>query len=307
MLMDNIQQAIKTIVENRMHTKVNEVAAAGKGASGSVYCVRIQNEPYVIAVKTSEYYDTMCREKAMLDYLFERVSYKVPQTYFICQKDDVTFLGMEFINGVSGKNEFKLNFIRNKKHLADSIVDAFLDTKSVQSDKFGVFDNPVYDTWKAYYRDFFNDIYSFAKEKFATKEISQTIMNAVQWIEDNFDLIFDSVQGPACLSHGDFWMPNMIVDFKKSELAGVLDPFNMIYAEPEYELFAFTLGFGKRLRLYDVYKKRVKASAFCDLKVELYALCNELHWCMLLGMVNKSYIEFRSKKLMEQARKLNIA
>ena len=47
---------IKSVVEKQMNTKVKQIRSVGKGASGSVYLVKIKTEPFKIAVKTSKYY-----------------------------------------------------------------------------------------------------------------------------------------------------------------------------------------------------------------------------------------------------------
>ena len=49
-----------------------------------------------------------------------------------------------------------------------------------------------------------------------------------------------------------------------------------MWAEPEYELFALTVGGSKKLKLYENYKSRIVPTEHCDLKVEMYALYNEL-------------------------------
>jgi len=59
--MDNTKYVIKSVVEEQMHTKAGRICALGKGASGCVYSVEIACEPYIIAVKMSDYYDAMCR------------------------------------------------------------------------------------------------------------------------------------------------------------------------------------------------------------------------------------------------------
>ena len=46
----------------------------------------------------------------------------------------------------------------------------------------------------------------------------------------------------------------------------------------EYELFVLTVGYGKNLRFYDIYKSKVETTKYSDLKVELYALFIELYW-----------------------------
>ena len=237
---------IKSVVEKQMDTKVRQIRAVGKGASGSVYLVKITTEPYEIAVKTSKFYDAICKEKDMLDFLSPKVSYKVPKTYFLHRENDTVYLGMDYIKGMSGKSKY-LAFVPSRKRLRNSIIDALMNAQSVHNDKFGKYDNPVYDTWAEYYKDYFVDFYDFTKAKFDKNEIEPEIMDAVELINKNFDEIFSVTNNTACLCHGDFWMPNLIIDFGKSELAGAVDPFDMLWAEPEYEIFCLTLGFGEKL------------------------------------------------------------
>lgn len=294
-----MKNTIKSIVEKQLNTKVKSVRECGKGASGSVYKVKITNAPFVLAIKSSKFHENLIKEKNMLDYLSSRVSYRVPKTYFLCKENDMSLLAMDFIKGISGKSKL-IEFIPDRKRLKNSIVDALMNAQSVNNNKFGKYDNPVYNTWKEYYKDYFSNIYGFTKSKYAKNEIESVVMDAVELIKINFDKIFNEVSDVACLCHGDFWMPNLIVNFWKSELAGAVDPFDMLWAEPEYELFCLTLGFGEKLKLYDEYKKRNKTTEYCDLKVELYALCNELNWYILLGEMEHSYIVFRAERLIEQ-------
>ena len=296
---------IKSVVENQMNTTVSKIRAVGKGASGSVYLVKITTEPYEIAVKTSKFYDAIRKEKDMLDFLSPKVSYKVPKTYFLHRENDTVYLGMDYIKGMSGKSKY-LAFVPSRKRLRNSIIDALMNAQSVHNDKFGKYVNPVYDTWAEYYKDYFVDIYDFTKVKFEKNEIEAEIMEAVELINKNFDEIFSVANNTACLCHGDFWMPNLIIDFWKSELAGAVDPFDMLWAEPEYEIFCLTLGFGKKLKLYDEYKKRNPTSKYCDLKVELYALCNELNWYILLGEMGHDYLLFRAKRLIKKMKEMGL-
>ena len=297
---------IRSIVEKQMNTKVKQIRIVGKGASGSVFLVKITSEPFQIAVKTSKFYDAICKEKAMLDFLSPRVSYKVPETYFLHHESNTVFLGMEYIKGMSGKSKY-IKLVPSKKRLRNSIINAFMNTQSVYNDKFGKYDNPVYDNWSDYYKIFFSDIYTFTKQKYEKNEIEPVIMEAVERINKNFNKIFSTANNTACLCHGDFWMPNLIIDFCKSQLAGVIDPFDMLWAEPEYELFSLTLGFGEKLNLYKEYKKKNPTSKYCDLKVELYALCNELNWYILLGEMEHDYLLFRAKRLINITKEMGLS
>lgn len=205
---------------------------------------------------------------------------------------------MDYIKGMSGKSKY-ISLVPSRKKLKNSIIDALMNAQRVHNDKFGKYDNPIYDTWAEYYKDYFVDIYAFTKQKFEKNEIEDEIMEAVELINKNFDEIFSFTNNTACLCHGDFWMPNLIIDFWKSELAGAVDPFDMLWAEPEYEIFCLTLGFGEKLKLYDEYKRRNPTTKYCDLKVELYALCNELNWYILLCEMGHDYLMFRAKRLIK--------
>lgn len=63
-----------------------------------------------------------------------------------------------------------------------------------------------------------------------------------------------------------------------------------------YELFALTVGYGKNLRFYDIYKSKVENIKYCDLKVELY-------WCKTLGKIDFGYLKYRSKRLIKMIEK----
>ena len=294
---------IKAIVEEQLNTTVININPVGNGNTASCYCVEITDSPFKLIIKTSKHYKLTCEEKEMNDFLRQKVNFKIPETYFLTEKYSISYLAMEHINGESGRT-LKLKNIKNKEHLANNIIDCFIDMQSVHNDKFGYFENPAYDYWKEYYREFFEKIYKFANDKYCKGTLNKKVLKALNLIKINFDEIFDNTENTPCLSHGDFWTPNMIINTEKSEVSGVIDPFSTRFVEPEYELFCLTLGLGKKLKLYDLYKNRVNTSKYCDLKVELYALCNEIDWWMRLGEIDTiSYIKMRSKKLIRQMKK----
>lgn len=293
---------IKQIVEKEMNTAIKSVTEIGNGATALCYCAEISNEPYKIVVKAGKYTDLLCQEKEMLDFLASKVSYKIPKTYFYANDGEFAFLGMELLEGTNGGNK-KVLFLKNKKHLADNIIDCFENMQSVHNDKFGFFDNAVYDTWQEFYWDFFKSTFDFALEKYNSGEIKKVVIDAMRLIEINFDEIFKDVSKTACISHGDFWVNNMIIDTEKCEISGIFDPNNVAWVEPEYELFALTVGYGKNLKLYKNYKKRNQISKYCDVKIELYALVNELDWYKKLGFCPKEYLYYRAKRLIQQVKK----
>lgn len=293
---------IKSIVSKNMGISVTEVSHVGKGASGSVYCVVCDGEPKKLAVKVSEHSELIFKEYEMLSFLKEKTDSKIPKIYFFDKSGDIAVLAMEFIEGTSGTDRsLLLRF--GRKHLAESIVNNLLTIQKAHNNKFGPYDNAIYDSWQEYYKEFADEIYSFCVLKHSDGELDDIVMEAVQVSYNNLDKIFSEKITTPTLIHGDYWMPNFIIDKKSMELVAAVDPFNVMWADPEYELFAMTVGYGKNLHLYEIYKSKVKVSAFCDVKLEMYALYSELLWYKKLGSISHSYLKKRSKSLIKQIKK----
>ncbi len=297
-----INDKIKQIVEEELNTQVLSITDIGSGATATAYFVEIADKPYKIVVKAGKYIDLLCKEKEMLDFLASKVNYKVPNTYFFINNGELAFLGMEFIAGISGSNK-QILFLKNKKHLANNIIDCFENMQNVNNDKFGMFDNAIYDTWQEFYWDFFKNTYEFALGKYNDGSFKKIVIDAMKLIEINFEEIFKEVSNVSCISHGDFWINNMIINTEKCEVVGIFDPNNVAWVEPEYEIFALTVGYGKNLKLYKNYKKRKQISKYCDLKIELYALVNELDWYKKLDFCPIDYLHYRAKRLIKQVKK----
>lgn len=298
----NITDRILQIAEQEMNTTVKSVTEIGSGATASAYLIEINDNPYKLVVKAGKYTDLLCEEKEMLDFLASKVSFKIPDTYFYVNDGEFAFLGVELLKGINGGNK-KVLFLKDKKHLANNIIDCFENMQSVRHDKFGFYNNANYDTWQEFYWDFFKSTYDFALEKYNNGTMNKIVIDALSLIEINFEKIFNDVSKTACISHGDFWVNNMMIDTEKCEVAGIFDPNNVAWVEPEYELFAITVGYGKNLKLYKNYKKRKQISKYCDLKIELYALVNELDWYKKLGFCPMDYLHYRAKRLIKQAKK----
>lgn len=301
----SIENLIKNAVKKHFNASVTGIGTCGKGASGAVYRVECDGKIKTLAVKISEHPELMLQEFEMLSFLKEKTSSKIPQVYFFEKYDNTGVIAMEFIDGISGTDK-ALKYRLNKRHLAESIVDNLLVIQRTNNDKFGPYNNAVYDTWKEYYRVFADEIYAFSLSKHSQGELDDVVMKAVDLSYSSFDKIFAEENFKPTLIHGDYWMPNFIIDKKRMELLSVVDPFNVMWADPEYELFAMTVGFGRKLKLYEIYKSKTEVSRFCDMKLELYALYSELLWYKKLGKITHSYLKMRSKRLIKEMKKNNI-
>ncbi len=301
----NIEKLIRESIKNNFDASVNGIQSCGKGASGAVYRVECSGEIKTLAVKISEHPELMEQEYDMLSFLKEKTESKIPQVYFFEKLDNIGIIAMEFIDGVSGSDK-SLKYSLRRKHLAESIVDNLLTVQKAHNDKFGPYNNAVYDTWKEFYKEFADEIYAFSLAKYSQGELDDIVMKAVDLSYSSFHKIFAEETFKPTLIHGDYWMPNFIIDKKRMELLSVVDPFNVMWADPEYELFAMTVGDGGKLKLYEIYKSKKDVSRFCDMKLEMYALYSELLWYKKLGSITHSYLKMRSKRLIKEMKKNNI-
>lgn len=174
----------------------------------------------------------------------------------------------------------------------------------VHNEKFGPIDNAVYDTWYDYYSEFSGEIYDFVKKSYDNGKLRRKVFTAVKLSYENLNYILCDTNVKPTLIHGDYWQPKFIVNPDTYELTGIIDPFNVMWAELEYELFVLTVGGSKNLDLYNNYKRKITPSKHCDLKVEIYALYNELLWYKKLGSVSKGYLLYRSRRLIKQMKKM---
>ena len=299
------ENLIRNFIYKNLGLSTVEISPVGNGASGTVYSVKCGEQSKIIAVKISQHPELLFREFEMLSLLKEKTSSKIPEVYFFDKSEEIAVLAMEYIEGVSGADK-SLKYRFGKKRLADSIIENLLRIQEAHNDKFGPYDNAVYDTWQEYYKEFADEIYDFTQLKHSTGELNDVVMKAIELSYNNFDKIFCEYISAPTLIHGDYWMPNFIIDKEKMELLSVVDPFNVMWADPEYELFALTAGYGGKLHLYERYKSRVEVSKYCDVKLEMYALYSEMLWYKKGVPVEHEYLKKRSDMLLKQMRKHKI-
>lgn len=301
----DIVKAIKDSLKNNLGADVLEYAPLGNGAVGSVWRVYCDKDPEPLAVKISPHCDLLQKEYEMLKFLRENTKSLVPKVYFFDSTDGAGIMAMEYINGISGDSEEIKNHADREK-LSESIINNLLLIQEAHNDKFGPYDAPVYDSWQEYYEGFARDIYEFAKKKYSENSLDITVMKALESSCKILDKVFSGEKIVPTLIHGDYWMANLIIDRETWNLISVVDPFNIIWADPEYELFALVAGFGEELSLYELYKSKVKVSEYCDVKIRIYALYSELLWYKKLGSIDHSFLGMLSDKLICEMKKHNL-
>lgn len=260
----------------------------GGGSFGIAYAVEYDDIKYVIKMYRM---DGLNRTQALeLKTLSEHCSAKFPKVYFIHNKDDeinIDAIGMEFIEGVPAVEVNPLNRTKAKrKALAIELATALGELHKTTNDKFGLLENPIYDTWLDFYKPYAKELYEWTMENGhdPKHKMPKAFVNLVKDAWENFDKIFDLPIEKATLIHADLVVCNFMIDPKTLKLTGIIDPFRTMWADRDYELHNLTNITGNQFFLYQTYKEMFPVSENCDVKLAFYAVFNEIYFYLLTGM-----------------------
>lgn len=301
---------VTAIVESELTCKALNCSKTGSGANGNVYKITIDIPPYTVAVKSAKNGSLLIKEKAYTDLILSKTDIPMPLTLFLkinSNENERSYMCMEFLDGVNA-NDPKL-LLRGKKakaRLCDSVIENLEKLQSVKGEKYGSFDSLEYDDWHDYYRPFSEKVILFAEDEVKKGNIIPYVAGVMRKAFDNYDKVFSEPIGEPTLTHGDFWLPNILVDRKSLSVTGVLDPFNVMWADSHYELFALIAGRGNKYKIYDTYKKLHNISDKCDLKLEYYALFSEIYWYSITHHKYDNFLKLKAKLLEKQLRRFNI-
>lgn len=303
----DIQIDIKKAIKEYMHCELLDLRLLGSGANGEVYFCKIDCEPFEIAVKVTNYSEMLVKEVNAINFINERVDIKLPKIYFYhLQDENIKFniIGMSYMDGV-GSDKLNWTFkCRKKKAFAEAVIDNFLNLQKVTNGTYGVVGGEQFDNWIDYYRPFAKARLEHIKPLAEQGKFPQEVVDVLQVAYDNLDIILQEVGRPT-LTHGDYWVPNLLANKNTREFVGCVDPFNLMWAESEYEIFAMILY--PQLNLYNIYKSKVKISKLCDLKARMYSLFSEVYWFELLGKGSFGFMKWVAKEMKKLLKKHKIA
>lgn len=301
---------VTAIVENELSCKVLNCSKTGAGANGNVYKITIDIPPYTVAVKSAKNGSLLIKEKAYTDFILSKTDIPMPRTLFLkinSDENERSYMCMEFLDGVNANDpKLLLRGIKAKAQLRDSVIENLEKLQSVKGDKYGSFDSLEYDDWHDYYRPFSEKVILFAEDEAKKGNIIPYVAGVMRKAFDNYDKVFSEPISKPTLTHGDFWLPNILVDRKSLRVTGVLDPFNVMWADSHYELFALIAGRENKYKIYDTYKKLHNISDKCDLKLEYYALFSEMYWYSITHHKFDDFLKLKARLLNKQLRRFNI-
>lgn len=301
--MDDKLENINAAIAKYMNCKVEQSILLGSGANGEVYKCVLSQEPKIIAVKVTNYSELLINEKNNIDTINSKIDIKLPKIYFCHIADDeinYNILAMSYINGISAdKVHWGLNFAK-RKQFAKDVVNNLITLQSVQNDKYGAVNGEQFTNWIDYYKPFAKARLDYIIPLLQKGEFPKIVVDVLQIAYNNLDKILSDCGKPT-LIHGDYWIPNILVDKNNLQFVGCVDPFNVMWAESEYEVFAMILY--PQFGLYKQYKKCVKVSAMFDLKARVYSLFSEIYWYQQLGHGGLGFMTWVAKKLKKQLKK----
>lgn len=293
-----------------LNAHVNSCLPLGSGAQGKLYKVSIDKEPFELALKLSDHAQLLQEEYDNIRFLQDHAEIKLPRLYFLhlaTEEIGQNMMAMEYFPGsCAADKKFRWRSRAKKRNFSKSAIDNLEKLHQVKNNKFGPVGNAVYDDWHAYYRPLANWILEQAEAACKDGKFPEQVFSVMKTAFNRYDDIFCEKIGKPTLIHGDYWPPNLIIDDTTMELIGVVDPFNILWADPDYELFTLTADGYHRYKLYEEYKKRFGISDRCDLKNEFYALFSEVLWFTRLGTKFDSFLIYKAKLLKKQMKRFKL-
>ncbi|MDR0532197.1 MAG: phosphotransferase [Oscillospiraceae bacterium] len=192
----------------------------------------------------------------------------MPQVLFTAEN----LLGMSYIEGhdvLTGPG-FLLKAKALRQRFAEAVIDGMLPWHDTEGPAFGYVTGPNHKTWPEFYRTIVDEVIA----ALPTLGIAQKQKDSIYAATERFgDIVW--YDGTPRLIHGDLNVMNIMADPKTFRLTGFIDPFNSMWADPEYDLFQLNLLTGKRFGLLGSYQAKRRTSGRCELKIAYYAAVNE--------------------------------
>jgi len=307
---DKTQTYLQQLAENKFGTAVKAIKYIGGGSYGLVYRAEIESAPRILVLKAYRVKDMHLTEKMQIELLSQHSGIPFPKIYFAHSADDtipVDALAMEYIDGVNAFNPlFMLKSKAKRMQFGELIAKNSIQLHTVTNAKFGYLDNPVYETWNAFYYRFAADVLERTKEFVHTGQFAKKHLMTMQKAFDNFDKVFcEKVEKPSLL-HADLNVANILVNKKTLEPIAIIDPYNSMWGDREYDLFQFHNFFNGTYRIYEAYKARTKVSEHCDLKIAFYSFFNEINCYMTSGVKIELFNIRFNKALLKEMKRFGI-
>lgn len=311
--MEQNQELLYQITERGLGTGVLACEPLNSGGSADVYRVRTQGEPGVLCVKVfrSEGAAGMARQEAeQVELLAQYSIIPFPRIYFVhaaTPEEPIEALGMELMPGVTALNsKFYWRSPAKRKRMSNLSVDSLIQIHTAENERFGPLDAPDCPTWNDFYHPLAKEILEKAERAVDEGRFRAGTYAMMDRAFRRYDDIFGEEVKRAVLIHGDYWQANILIDPKSLIPQAIIDPYNSMWADREYELFALNNVMGSCFKMYENYKSKVELSRLCDLKCAFYALFSEVRWFHQLGEGSHPFMQTLAERMEKQMRRFSM-
>ncbi|MEG1609317.1 MAG: fructosamine kinase family protein, partial [Clostridia bacterium] len=299
---DNFDKKIKSI----FNAKICDIQHIGNGISANVYKIIIDKPPFVVAIKVAIDGELLKKECDCIQFIYDIVDIKLPKIFDINIENKNNYILMQYFDGVACSDAKVLNApIKTRQKIAAEIAENIVKLQNIKGEKYGNLFEPQFENWNDYYKPFVLKMIDCAVELSKQGILQRSIVDTMNLAYKQYDNIFDEPISKPTLIHGDYWASNIIVDHE-FHLIGVVDPFNAMWADSEYELFALNAVYGDKLPVLEEFQKLRKLSKKFDIKNEFYILFSEVYWVTIMKHDNNDYLSKIAKRLMLQLQKFNL-
>lgn len=300
----HLMSVLPDIISEKLNKEANDFKFIGGGSYGKVYKVTL-SDGQVIAVKGYKLQEMQHEEAQQLTLLSENTSVKMPQVLFTYEDDNTAILAMSFVEGQNVLNPlFLFKSKKQKQKFADDVIAGMLEWHNVKNNKFGSLSNPAYDSWYDYYKE---------EKQAPWLEALKELADNGKFSNKKMGLLFEATElfnklpqeeTEAVLIHADLNIMNIMADPKTFELIAFIDPCGSIWADKEYDLYQFRNMWGDAYGLYEVYKRKCKASQFTDFRVAYYGAMHEASMRLKGGHILPVWEDLNFSRLKNEMKKI---
>lgn len=307
-ILDNSDKHLSSILPNIIFEKLDKKVVSfrfiGGGSYGRVYKT-VLSDGEIIAVKGYKIQKMQYEESQQLKFLSEHTSVKMPEVLFTYEDNDTAILAMSFCSGKNVLNPmFLLKSKEKKQKFSDDVISGMLEWHCVTNDKFGSFENPVYDSWYEYYKKEKQEPWLKAlKELSDNGKFNKKKMKLLFYATELFNQLPKEKSTPV-LIHADLNIMNIMADSKTFELVAFIDPCESIWADREYDLFQLRNMWGDAYGLYETYKRKCETYEFTDFRVAYYGAMLEASMRLKGGHIVPLWEDLNFARLKKEIKKL---
>lgn len=295
---------LPVIVKDSLKSEVKELKFIGGGSFGKVFRAEL-SDGRVIAVKAFIKKGGQYQEASQLRKLSENTTVNMPEVLFVYADEKTAVMGMSFIEGENALNpRFLLKSKEKKEKFARDVVSGMLQWHSVKGEKYGVLENPCYDTWLEYYKKEKQQPWLKALSELCDKgKYSKKSLELLKKATEIFDEVAKEPSSPV-LIHGDLNIMNIMVDSESFELTGFIDPCGSMWADREYDLFQLLNMWGTKYGIYEEYKRQCPLSEYADFRVAYYGAMHEAAMRLSGGITVPVWEEMNNMRLKREMKKI---